>query len=83
MKRNRANGLCCGAGGGFAWMEDGEADDRVNRIRVQDALDADVNTVAVACPFCMQMFEDGIKTKNADDRLVVKDLVELVADALE
>ena len=83
MKRTRSNGLCCGAGGGFAWMEDGEADDRINRIRVQDALDADVNTVAVACPFCMQMFEDGIKTKNADDRLVVKDLVELVAEALE
>ena len=83
MKRSRANGLCCGAGGGFAWMEDGEADDRVNRIRVQDALDADVNTVAVACPFCMQMFEDGIKTKNAEDRLVVKDLVEIVADALD
>jgi Fe-S oxidoreductase len=83
MKRSRANGLCCGAGGGFAWMEDGQADDRVNRIRVQDALDAGVNTVAVACPFCMQMFEDGIKTKNADGRLVAKDLVELVADALE
>ncbi len=83
MKRNRENGLCCGAGGGFAWMEDGEISDRVNRIRVQDALDTDANTVAVACPFCMQMFEDGIKTKNADDRLAVKDIVELVADALE
>ncbi|MFQ5914017.1 MAG: heterodisulfide reductase-related iron-sulfur binding cluster [Nitrospinota bacterium] len=83
MKRNRANGLCCGAGGGFAWMEDGQVRDRVNRIRVQDALDAAVNTVAVACPFCVQMFEDGIKTKNADDRLVVRDIAELVAEALD
>jgi Fe-S oxidoreductase/nitrate reductase gamma subunit len=82
MKRNRANGLCCGAGGGYAWMEDSEVSDRINRIRVQDALDADVNTVALACPFCMQMFEDGIKTKNADERLVARDIVELVADSL-
>ena len=64
-------------------MEDGTVDDRINRIRVQDALDTDVDTLAVACPFCMQMFEDGIKTKNAEDQLVVKDLVELVAEALE
>ncbi|MDB4897450.1 MAG: putative iron-sulfur cluster-binding protein, partial [Firmicutes bacterium] len=82
MGRNRSNSMCCGAGGGHAWME--EQGTRVNHLRAQEAVETGAGTVGTGCPFCLQMMEDGVKTVTGGDGGVkVRDLAELVLQALE
>jgi Fe-S oxidoreductase/nitrate reductase gamma subunit len=82
LPRNRERGLCCGGGGGHMWMEV-QAKKRVNIIRVEEALQAKVDTVAVGCPFCLAMVDLGRKVVGAEGTLAVKDVSELVAESLE
>jgi len=85
MPRCRQHSYCCGAGGGRIWMEDTEkVEERPaeNRIREAVALEG-VRTFVVACPKDIAMFRDAVKTTGHEDRLVVKDLAELVAEAME
>ncbi len=82
LPRNRARSFCCGGGGGHMWMEE-EPDKRVNTRRVEEIIQAKVDVVATACPYCLTMFEDGVKAKEAEETLHVKDLSELVAEALD
>ncbi|MCZ2109004.1 MAG: 4Fe-4S dicluster domain-containing protein [Dehalococcoidia bacterium] len=65
MPRNRANGFCCGAGGGNMWQE--EQGTRVNHLRAAEAANTGASIVATACPFCIQMFEDGIPGVQPDE----------------
>ncbi len=81
MERHRSNGFCCGAGGGRMWMEE-SIGKRINIVRVEEALQKNAETICVCCPYCMTMFEDGLKDKNADDKVQVLDLAEIVAKAL-
>jgi len=81
MERNRENGFCCGGGGGRMWMEEKQGK-LINVARVEEALEENPDTVCVACPYCMTMFEDGLKDKEADERVRVLDLAEIVARAL-
>ncbi len=81
MPRSRNKGLCCGGGGGHMWMEV-RGERRINEIRVEEALATEATTVGTACPFCMAMVDLGRKVKGAEDRLQVKDISELVAEAL-
>ena len=81
MERNRENGFCCGAGGGRMWMEEQQGT-LINVARVEEALAEDPQTICVCCPYCMTMFEDGLKDKDAEDRVRVMDLAEIVARAL-
>ena len=60
MQRNKRFGMCCGAGGGRMWMEE-EPSQRVNIRRVEQALETNPDAVAVACPFCMTMIDDGLE----------------------
>ena len=78
-ERNRKFGMCCGAGGGRMWMEE-EPDKRVNTRRVEQLLETNPDTIAVACPYCMTMVDDGIKAKNAEETVKALDVMELVAD---
>jgi len=78
--RNRENGFCCGAGGGRMWMEEHEGE-RINIARVSEALEKKPDTICVACPYCMTMFEDGIKDKGAAN-VRVRDVAEVVAEGL-
>jgi Fe-S oxidoreductase/nitrate reductase gamma subunit len=82
MARSRNKGLCCGGGGGHMWMEV-RGERRINEIRVEEVLTTEARTVATACPFCMAMVDLGRKVKGAEERLAVKDISELVAEALE
>jgi len=81
MKESKEKSKCCGAGGGHYWF-DMKAGDRVNVQRVEQALETGADTIASACPFCMQMLEDGIKLKNEETNLKVKDIAELVSENL-
>ena len=79
MSQCRSRGFCCGAGGGRMWME--EQGERVNRRRTDHFLETGTDTVAVSCPFCLQMFEEGINAKGMDATKRAKDVVELLDDA--
>jgi Fe-S oxidoreductase len=81
MERNSQRSFCCGAGGGRMWMEE-NAGKRINLERVQEALKLDVNTVGVCCPYCLTMFEDGIKDEKADARVKVLDIAEIVSQSM-
>jgi Fe-S oxidoreductase len=81
MKRSRSNGLCCGAGGAQMFKEPEKGTKDVNVERTEEALATGAATIASACPFCMVMLTDGIKNKNQEKNVQVKDLAELIAEA--
>jgi Fe-S oxidoreductase/nitrate reductase gamma subunit len=85
MPRNRENTFCCGAGGGRIWMEDPpEISERPAESRVKEAASLPgVTTLVVTCPKDLVMFQDAVKTAGIEDQLVVKDLLELIVDAVE
>jgi Fe-S oxidoreductase len=56
---------------------------RINAERVEEAMKKDPGTICVSCPYCMTMFEDGIKGIKADDKVQVLDLAEIVCAALK
>ncbi|MEP7128678.1 MAG: (Fe-S)-binding protein [Chitinophagales bacterium] len=82
MKRCRSNGLCCGAGGAQVFKEEEAGNKRVNMERAEEAIATGAKIVAVACPFCMTMLDDGLKSAAGDDAPKLKDLAELVAEGL-
>ncbi len=73
----KSRGLCCGAGGGQMWMEE-QNSDRVNVKRTLQLLDTQAKTVASACPFCMTMLTDGIKSQNLEESIKQMDVAELL-----
>ena len=85
MPRSRENTFCCGAGGGRIWMEDPpEVTERPAENRVKEAASLPgVNTLVVTCPKDLVMFQDAVKTAGIEDQLAVKDLIELVIDAVD
>ncbi len=82
MPRSKDKGLCCGAGGGRMWMEEKEGK-RINIERTEEALSTNASTIGTACPFCMTMMTDGVKAKEAGERAQVKDIAELLWEAVE
>jgi Fe-S oxidoreductase len=81
MERSRETSLCCGGGGGRMWYE-GEGEGHMSHERLREAVDLEAEVIATACPFCMNMFDDAIKTLGLGDKIEVKDIMELVAEAL-
>ncbi|MBN2118399.1 MAG: 4Fe-4S dicluster domain-containing protein [Anaerolineales bacterium] len=83
MLRHGDRAFCCGAGGGRIWMEEKKVEERPSEARVREAAAlAGVQTLVVACPKDVTMFRDAVKTTGSEARLVVKDLMELVHEAL-
>jgi Fe-S oxidoreductase/nitrate reductase gamma subunit len=82
MSLNRKKGFCCGGGGGRAWMEENEGR-RVSQVRVEQAMEVKPDVLASACPFCLTMFEDGVKSKEVGDKIKTKDIAELLVESLE
>ena len=84
MPRHGDCAFCCGAGGGRIWMEEGTVKERPSESRVREALSLDgVTTFVVACPKDITMYRDAAKTTGCEIRLVVKDLIELVHEAMQ
>jgi len=81
MAKSRERGFCCGAGGGHLWLEEQKKGERINHLRTEQALTTGAKVVATACPYCLQMFEDGIKAKASEELVKVKDIAELVAES--
>ena len=83
MKRSRANGLCCGAGGAQMFKEAEKGNKEVNIERTEDALELNPKVIATGCPFCMTMMRDGVKLKEQDVNTQVLDVAELIAQAAD
>lgn len=81
MKRCRTTGLCCGAGGAQMFKEPEPGKKDINIERTEEALGTGASTIAVACPFCMTMMSDGVKNKERESDIKVKDLAELIAES--
>jgi heterodisulfide reductase subunit D len=81
MKRCRTTGLCCGAGGAQMFKEPEKGKKDINVERTEEALATGAQTIAVACPFCMTMMSDGVKAKERESDVAVRDLAELIVQA--
>jgi Fe-S oxidoreductase len=80
LPRNRSGSFCCGGGGGRVFLEEPEGS-RINHARTDEAIDASVDTVVTACPYCMTMLSDGAKDRG--DAFAVLDLAEILTTAPE
>ncbi len=81
MKRCKTKGLCCGAGGAQMFKDAEPGKKEINIERTEEALETKADTIAVACPFCLTMMSDGVKNKEKEDSVKVKDLAELIAES--
>jgi Fe-S oxidoreductase len=79
MTRNRDTGLCCGAGGGRMFMEETEGE-RINIVRSQEAINTGADTIAAACPFCITMLTDGVKSLGHESSIKIEDISEIILD---
>mgnify|MGYP003308259902 FL=1 len=82
MPRQGTKSFCCGAGGGRMWMEENTGT-RVNVERASEALDTGADEVAVACPFCYVMMDDGIKELGQEEKVKVRDISLILLDNLK
>jgi Fe-S oxidoreductase len=83
MKRCKAKGLCCGAGGAQMFKEAEAGNKEVNTERSEEALDLKPDFIAVGCPFCNTMMTDGVKHAEKEDFVTVLDIAEMIAQAAD
>jgi len=81
MKRSKKESLCCGGGGGRLWMET-KPEWRFSDLRVKEAVELGAEILATACPYCISMLEDSRKTTNNEDKILIKDISELINEAI-
>jgi len=81
MKRCKTKGLCCGAGGAQMFKDAEKGNKEINIERTEEALATGANIIAAACPFCMTMMTDGVKNKEKEQEVKVKDIAELIAES--
>jgi len=85
MAHNRDNTICCGGGGGGMWLDTqyrAKGHSRLSDVRVEEAIATGADVLAVSCPFEVPRFEDSLKVLGYDDRMVVRDVMELVDEAM-
>jgi len=81
LDRRGRESFCCGAGGGRMWMEE-TIGKRINLERAEEIVNKQVENVAVGCPFCLTMLEDGMKELDKEEEVKTLDIAELVANSL-
>jgi Fe-S oxidoreductase len=80
LSKNRT--FCCGAGGGCMWKEEEQSSGgRINQKRFDQLSEAQPETLAVGCRFCMTMLEDALKSRSLEEQMRVCDLAELIAES--
>jgi Fe-S oxidoreductase len=83
MARNRSNSFCCGAGGGRIWIPDPVGSEKPAQNRIKEAAAIpDLQVYVVSCPKDLTMFEDALKTTGNEGRFVVRELIELIREAM-
>lgn len=82
MKRMGQSSFCCGGGAGRVWTEDALPEKRPSTNRLHEALDLGVEMLAVACPYCVTTLEDAVKVLDVENKIAVKDILELVKEAM-
>jgi Fe-S oxidoreductase len=81
FERCRDSSFCCGGGGGMSFVEE-PPEKRVNQERAREALATGAGCIAVACPFCLSMMEDGINAQKGDRDVRVMDVAELLLETV-
>lgn len=81
MKQSREGSFCCGGGGGMSFIEEPK-DKRVNQERARQILDTGADVVAVGCPFCLTMLEDGVNARKGDRDIRVMDVSEILLESV-
>ncbi|MDZ7664027.1 MAG: (Fe-S)-binding protein [Desulfotignum sp.] len=81
LPRHGTESFCCGAGSERMWMEE-TIGSRINVERSKEIVEQNAETVAVGCPFCLTMLEDGMKELDKDEQIKTRDIAELVAEHL-
>ncbi|MBU2915171.1 MULTISPECIES: (Fe-S)-binding protein [Reichenbachiella] len=82
MKRCKTKGLCCGAGGGQMFKDAEKGDKEINIDRTEEAIGTGAKVIASACPFCMTMMSDGVKNKEKETEMQVKDIAEIIEESM-
>jgi Fe-S oxidoreductase len=82
MPRHGEESFCCGGGGGQMWMET-DANTRINHRRLDESIKTGAELVATACPYCLLMFDDAIRSKGLGDKVKVMDITEILAAQVE
>ncbi|MEE9279639.1 MAG: (Fe-S)-binding protein [Myxococcota bacterium] len=81
MERSRERSFCCGAGGGHMWIEESRGQ-RINQLRTKQFVETAADTALVSCPFCLQMFTEGIDSSEVGDGRQTVDLLEILEQSL-
>ena len=81
MDNAKNDSFCCGGGGGAMWLET-TADTRINQHRLQHAMDINADTITTACPYCLIMFDDALRSKGLADEIEVLDIIEILNQSL-
>ncbi len=79
----RERSLCCGGGGGHYWMDLKAGKERINNLRVDQARAAGADTIVTSCPYCQQMLNDSVKSRELDEKIRVVDIASLVLETLD
>jgi len=82
MSRGRENAFCCGGGGGGMWMET-DPNTRINHQRLNDAIELQADVLTTACPYCLLMFDDAIRSKGLGEDIQVMDIAEVLEKHLD
>ncbi|MBN1446395.1 MAG: (Fe-S)-binding protein [Bacteroidetes bacterium] len=85
MDHNRENSICCGGGGGGMWLDTWYKQQGIERLsdrRLREVIATRANVLAVACPYEVSRFEDAVKLAGYEDRIIVRDITELLVEAI-
>jgi len=82
LSRHGPRSFCCGGGGGHMWMEE-DIEKRLNVKRTEEVIETGADVIATACPYCLSMFEDGLKAKEVEETIKAMDLSELLVESLD
>lgn len=82
MPDSRIDSLCCGGGGGRVWMET-QKGERFSDLRIDQAIEVGAELLVTSCPYCITMFEDSRMTMEADDKIEIKDITEVIQEAIQ